>query len=187
LPQPVCIHIIHPLQRRVSALWKRTGVHIYAYVYIYTYIFIMHISFIAPASMYSYNTPFTASSQSAVPEARSGHVMCRYRPRSLLEAGFRPRVPLLFDLCHQLQNSLICTISSEIASTFIFTHLSEPVLTSAGFQWTGSTPAGFQEAFPAARGRDVSIQRLAKSYSEKDMFLRKLTAELFYFLRSNVE
>jgi len=34
--------------------------------------------------------------------------------------------------------------------TFIFTHLSEPGLISAGFQWTGSTPAGFQEAFRAA-------------------------------------
>ena len=29
------------------------------------------------------------------------------------------------------------------------THLSEPGLISAGFQWTGSIPAGFQTAFSA--------------------------------------
>jgi len=46
---------------------------------------------------------------------------------------------------------LICTISSELTCIFIFTHLSAPGLISAGFQWTGSTPAGFQEAFRAAR------------------------------------
>jgi len=42
---------------------------------------------------------------------------------------------------------LIYTINSELKYFLIFTLLSEPELISAGFQWTGSTPAGFQEAF----------------------------------------
>jgi len=45
---------------------------------------------------------------------------------------------------------LICTISSELKCIFIFNHLTEPWLMSAGSQWRGSTPAGFQEAFRAA-------------------------------------
>jgi len=59
-------------------------------------------------------------------------------PKKLLGSGFStPYAPFC----------LICTISSELTCTFIFTHLSELVLIFAGFQWTGSTPAGFQEVF----------------------------------------
>ena len=51
-------------------------------------------------------------------------------------------------LCHPICNRLyICTISSELNHFLIFTHLSELVLISTGFQRTSSTPAGFQEAF----------------------------------------
>ena len=39
--------------------------------------------------------------------------------------------------------------SSELSYFLIFTHLSELELISAGFQWTGSTPAGFQETLCA--------------------------------------
>jgi len=44
---------------------------------------------------------------------------------------------------------LICSINSELNDSAIFTHLSEPGLISADFQWTGSTPSGFQEGFRA--------------------------------------
>jgi len=54
---------------------------------------------------------------------------------------------------------LICTINSELKDFLIFTHLSEPGLISAGFQWKSSTPAGFQKAFRAVYvwyGRTIS-------------------------------
>jgi len=44
---------------------------------------------------------------------------------------------------------LICTMNSKLKYFPNFTYLSEPGLISAGFQWTGSTPARFQEAFRA--------------------------------------
>ena len=62
------------------------------------------------------------------------------RPRSFLGAAFRPRIhPVVWfvPLAPNCRAFLICT------------HSSEPGLISAGFQWTGSTPAGFQEAFRA--------------------------------------
>ena len=63
-----------------------------------------------------------------------------YRPTSFLGAGFRPRIPpfvWFVPLAPNLSAFLMCT------------HLSEPGLISAGFQWTGSTPVGFQAAFRA--------------------------------------
>jgi len=51
-----------------------------------------------------------------------------------------PVYTLLFDLYHSLQ--------TNVHFSFVLI-LSEPGLISAGFQWTGSTPAGFQEAFRA--------------------------------------
>ena len=66
------------------------------------------------------------------------------RPRSFLEVGFRPCIPSFV--------SKICTINSELKYFLIFTQLGELGLISAGFQRTGPTPAGFQEAFCAVWG-----------------------------------
>jgi len=52
------------------------------------------------------------------------------------------------DVCDSTMTDC-ANISSELKYYLIFTHLSEPGLISAGFQWTGPTPAGFQEAFRA--------------------------------------
>ena len=67
--------------------------------------------------------------------------MCSRPPKKLLGSGFS--TPFTF-FC------MICTINSELKYFPIFTNLSEPRSMSAGFQWTGSTPAAFQEAFRAA-------------------------------------
>ena len=64
------------------------------------------------------------------------------RPRSFLDAVFSTPYTLF---------CLIFTIDSELIDFPFFTYLSEPGLIPAGFQWTGSTPAEFQEAFQAAR------------------------------------
>jgi len=66
-----------------------------------------------------------------------------YPPRMLL--GCRVSTPFTL-FC------LICTISSELKYFLISTHLSEQGSITAGFQWTGSTPAGCQEAFRARHG-----------------------------------
>jgi len=60
------------------------------------------------------------------------------RPKILLKSRFS--TPYTF-FC------LICTISSELKCILSSTHLNELWLISAGFQWTGSTPAGFRQAF----------------------------------------
>ena len=65
-----------------------------------------------------------------------------YPPKNLLGSG----VSTLYTcFC------FICTINSERKHFPIFTHLSEPGSISAGFQWTGSTPAEFLEASRVAR------------------------------------
>jgi len=62
-------------------------------------------------------------------------------PKNLLVSGVStPYTPFV----------LICTISSELTCILIFTHLGEPWLISAGFQWTTSTPAEFLQIFRAA-------------------------------------
>jgi len=62
------------------------------------------------------------------------------RPRSFLAAGFRLRIhPFVW----------FVSLAPNSRAFLICTHLSEPGLISAGFQRTGSTPAGFQEAFLA--------------------------------------
>ena len=53
---------------------------------------------------------------------------------------------------------LICTTNSELQYFLIFTHWSEPGSISAGFQWTGSTPAGFQEAFRVDYNTSLGIR-----------------------------
>ena len=58
------------------------------------------------------------------------------------ERVFDPVYPILFDLYHQLRTNV----------HWYFHPLSEPGLISASCQWTGLTPAGFQEAFRAVRG-----------------------------------
>jgi len=62
-------------------------------------------------------------------------------PKKLLGRGFSTRYTFFCS---------ICTIISELKRILIFTHLSEPGLISSGFQWTGSTPDGFQQAFRLA-------------------------------------
>ena len=69
------------------------------------------------------------------------HIYICIPPKKLLGCGlWTPRT--LF--------CLICTINSELTYFLVSTPASpntnEPGLISAGFQWTGSTPAGFQEA-----------------------------------------
>ena len=66
---------------------------------------------------------------------------CATPPKKLLGSGVSTPYTLF---------CLICTINSELMYSPIFAHLSESKLISACFQWTGSTPAGFQEAFRAA-------------------------------------
>jgi len=61
-------------------------------------------------------------------------------PKKLLECGVSTPYTLF---------CLMCEIYSELNHFPISTHLSEPGLISAGFQWTGSTPFGFQEVFRA--------------------------------------
>jgi len=51
--------------------------------------------------------------------------------------GFDHVYPLLFDLYYLLRTKVLSDIPN----------LSEPGLISAGFQWMGSTPTEFQEAF----------------------------------------
>ena len=62
-------------------------------------------------------------------------------PKKLLGSGFSTPY-ILF--------CLICTSNSELKYFPICAHLSELGSISTGFQWMGSTPAGFQEAFRAA-------------------------------------
>ena len=96
----------------------RTCINVYIYMYIYIYIYIYTYMFVH-IYVYTY--------------------MCIYTPpKKFLGSGVST---LRTVFC------LICTINSELTYFLIFTHLSEPGLISAGFQWTGSTPAGFQEVF----------------------------------------
>ena len=62
-----------------------------------------------------------------------------FRPTNSLDAGFAPYT--LF--------CLICTIHSKLNCFPILTNLGELGSISAGFQWMGSIPAGFQEGFRA--------------------------------------
>ena len=72
----------------------------------------------------------------------SRHIRHRYKlPKKLVGCVVFDPAYILFQM--------ICTINSELNNFPMFTHLSDPGLTSAGFQWTGSTPNGFQEAFRA--------------------------------------
>jgi len=52
-------------------------------------------------------------------------------------------------------------MNSELNDFAIFSKLREPVSLSACFQWTGSTPLGFQEAFRALR----------HPYIKRDLFI----------------
>ena len=72
-------------------------------------------------------------------------------PKKLLESRFStPYTPFC----------LICTISSELTWIFIFNHLSEPGLISAGFRWTDSPPTRFQKApAPFVRVYNVKLTR----------------------------
>jgi len=62
-------------------------------------------------------------------------------PRMLLGCGVSTSYTFFY---------VICTIRSELKDLLISTLFSEQGSISADFQWTGSTPAGCQEAFRAA-------------------------------------
>ena len=121
-------------------------IHIYVYTFVYLYMYIYVHSY-ACIRVYPCTYLLMCISTIYVCMYNRGFT-CTYRPKSFLEAGFRPGYR--FGVC-------LAPTTRNYTSFLIRSTMSELGSSSAGFQWMGFTPAGFRESFCAAYANSLNV------------------------------